>query len=53
MVPRLVPFPRRTGRKSFVSKVYGNDRTMEQYKHPCLIADTQFHERMRKEVAVG
>jgi hypothetical protein len=24
-----------------------NGGTMEQYKHPCLIADTQFHETMR------
>jgi hypothetical protein len=26
-----------------------NGGTLEQYKHPCLIADTQFHERMRRE----
>jgi hypothetical protein len=48
-----VPFPRRTGRKSFVVKIYGNFRALEQYKHPCLIADTQFRERMRKAVALN
>jgi hypothetical protein len=30
-------------------KENGNGGTLEQYKHPCLIADTQFHERMRKQ----
>jgi hypothetical protein len=29
-----------------------NGGTLEQYKHPCLIADTQFHEKMRKEAVV-
>ena len=30
-----------------------NGGTMEQYKHPCLIADAQFHERMREEAVVS
>src|SRR5262249_33913626 len=26
-----------------------NGGTMEQYKHPCLIADTEFHGKMRRD----